>query len=107
MNPYVLLGCSILFEVFADTCMKLSNGFKQKVYVIGVVIGYVISFVALSKVLLSLSLGMSYAIWTSAAVALTAVVSRVIWKERFNTKKIAGIVLIIVGVAGLRMGPYR
>lgn len=49
MNPYVLLGCSILFEVFADTCMKLSNGFKQKVYVIGVVIGYVISFVALSR----------------------------------------------------------
>lgn len=47
---------------------------------------------------------MSYAIWTSAAVALTAVVSRVIWKERFNTKKIAGIVLIIVGVACLRMG---
>ena len=84
--------------------MKLSNGFKQKVYVIGVVIGYVISFVALSKVLLSLLLGMSYAIWTSAAVALTAVVSRVIWKERFNTKKIAGIVLIIVGVACLRMG---
>lgn len=47
---------------------------------------------------------MAYAIWTSAAVALTAVVSRIIWKEKFNAKKIAGIALIIFGVACLRMG---
>ena len=37
-------------------------------------------------------------------VALTAVVSRIIWKEKFNAKKIAGIALIIFGVACLRLG---
>ena len=44
------------------------------------------------------------AIWTSAAVALTAVVSRIVWKEKFNGKKVAGIALVIFGVACLRLG---
>ena len=59
---------------------------------------------ALSHVFASLPLGLAYAIWTSAAVALTAVVSRIVWKEKFNVKKIAGVALIIVGVACLRLG---
>ena len=95
MSPYALLGLSVLFEVFGDTCMKLSDGFRRKFPILGIAVGYAVSFYALSHV---------YAIWTSAAVALTAVVSRIVWKEKFNAKKIAGIALIIVGVACLRLG---
>ena len=94
----------MLFEVFGDTCMKLSEGFKRKVPIIGIMVGYAVSFYALSHVFADLPLGLAYAIWTSAAVALTAVVSRIIWKEKFNAKKIAGIALIIFGVACLRLG---
>ena len=71
---------------------------------IGIVVGYAVSFYALSHVFADLPLGLAYAVWTSAAVALTAVVSRIIWKEKFNGKKIAGVALIIFGVACLRMG---
>ena len=88
MSPYALLGLSVLFEVFGDTCMKLSEGFKRKVPIIGIVVGYAVSFYALSHVFADLPLGLAYAVWTSAAVALTAVVSRIIWKEKFNGKKI-------------------
>ena len=104
MSPYALLGLSVLFEVFGDTCMKLSEGFKRKVPIIGIVVGYAVSFYALSHVFAELPLGLAYAVWTSAAVALTAVVSRIIWKEKFNGKKIAGVALIIFGVACLRTG---
>ena len=97
MSPYALLGLSVLFEVFGDTCMKLSEGFKRKVPIIGIVVGYAVSFYALSHVFADLPLGLAYAVWTSAAVALTAV-------EKFNGKKIAGVALIIFGVACLRMG---
>ena len=38
MSPYALLGLSVLFEVFGDTCMKLSEGFKRKVPIIGIVV---------------------------------------------------------------------
>ena len=98
MSPYALLGLSVLFEVFGDTCMKLSDGFRRKFPILGIAVGYAVSFYA------PLPLGLAYAIWTSAAVALTAVVSRIVWKEKFNAKKIAGIALIIVGVACLRLG---
>ncbi len=53
-------------------------------------VGYAVSFYALSHVFADLPLGLAYAIWTSAAVALTAVVSRIIWKEKFNAKKDRG-----------------
>ena len=89
MSPYALLGLSVLFEVFGDTCMKLSDGFRRKLPIIGIAVGYAVSF---------------YAIWTSVAVALTAVVSRIVWKEKFNAKKIAGVALVIFGVACLRLG---
>ena len=44
MSPYALLGLSVLFEVFGDTCMKLSEGFKRKLPIIGIVVGYAVSF---------------------------------------------------------------
>ena len=50
MSPYALLGLSVLFEVFGDTCMKLSEGFKRKLPIIGIVVGYAVSFYALSHV---------------------------------------------------------
>ena len=73
MSPYALLGLSVLFEVFGDTCMKLSDGFRRKLPILGIAVGYAVSFYALSHVFASLPLGLAYAIWTSAAVALTAV----------------------------------
>ena len=99
MSPYALLGLSVLFEVFGDTCMKLSDGFRRKLPIIGIAVGYAVSFYALSHVFASLPLGLAYAIWTSAAV-----VSRIVWKEKFNAKKIAGVALVIFGVACLRLG---
>lgn len=102
--PYLLLAISIIFEVGADTCMKLSQGFKRKRWIIGVVLGYVISLYMMGHVLAVLSLGYAYAIWISVAIALTAIVGHLIWKEGFNTKKVLGLVFIIAGVALLRLG---
>jgi multidrug transporter EmrE-like cation transporter len=101
---YLLLSISIICEVGADTCMKLSQGFKRKRWLIGVVVGYVISLYMMGHVLAQLSLGYAYALWISIAIALTAIVGHIIWKEGFNTKKVVGIILIIAGVALMRLG---
>ena len=47
MSPYALLGLSVLFEVFGDTCMKLSEGFKRKVPIIGIGMIAVVAGIAL------------------------------------------------------------
>ena len=101
---YILLAISIICEVGADTCMKLSQGFKRKPWIIGVVAGYAISLYVMSHVLAQLPLGYAYALWTSVAIALTAIVGHIIWKEGFNTKKVLGLALIIAGVILMRLG---
>ncbi|MGN0302371.1 MAG: DMT family transporter [Anaerotardibacter sp.] len=101
---WVLLLVSICFEVFADTSMKLSEGFKKKPWIIGIVVGYAVSFSIMSIVLMTLPLGITYAIWSSLAIVLTAFVSRLVWKEKFNSKKVIGMVLIVVGIVLLRLG---
>ena len=104
MIAYIMLCASVCFEVFADTMMKLSDGFRRKLPIIGVVVGYAVSFYALSRVLLVLPLGPVYAAWTGLSIVLTAVVGAILWNEGFNAKKVVGLIAIIVGVVLLKMG---
>lgn len=101
---WILLLISICFEVLADTCMKLSDGFRKKKWVPGIVLGYAVSFSIMAMVLAVLPLGIAYAIWSSLAIVLTAVVGKLVWKEKFNAKKITGMALIVAGVVLLKIG---
>ena len=63
MSPYVLLGLSVLFEVFGTTFMKLSEGFTRPAFGIVTAVCYILSFAMLTLALKDLSLGMAYGIW--------------------------------------------
>jgi len=104
MNPYVMLAAAIVSEVFAETCMKLSEGFAKKAWIAGIAVGYVVSFYLLAGALEAIPLGMAYAIWSGVGIVLTAFIGRIIWREAFNVKKVVGIALVIVGVVLLRIG---
>ena len=104
MLPYLMICVSVVFEVFADTMMKVSDGFRRKLPIIGVVVGYVVSFWMMSRVLLELPLGPVYAAWTGLGIAATAIVGHILWNEGFNAKKIVGLLAIIAGVALLKLG---
>lgn len=104
MNPYLMLGAAIVSEVFAETCMKLSEGFSKKAWIAGIAVGYAVSFYMLAGALTGIGLGMAYAIWSGVAIVLTAIIGRIIWREAFNSRKIAGIVLVIAGVVALQLG---
>lgn len=104
MIPYLMICVSVVFEVFADTMMKVSNGFRRKLPIVGVVVGYAVSFYMLSHVLMELPLGPVYAAWTGLGIALTAIVGHFLWAEGFNAKKIVGLVAIIAGVVVLKLG---
>jgi multidrug resistance protein EbrA len=104
MNAFVLLLIAIVSEVFGSSMLKVSNGFRRIFPSIGIVIGYGIAFYALSLALKTLSLGVAYAIWAGLGTALTAVVGFTIYKEKFSSKKLLGLVLIIGGVILLNFG---
>ncbi|MED3552986.1 DMT family transporter [Cytobacillus praedii] len=104
MNAFVLLLIAIVSEVFGSSMLKVSNGFKKILPSIGIVVGYGIAFYALSLALKTLSLGVAYAIWAGLGTALTAIVGFTIYKEKFSSKKLIGLVLIIGGVILLNFG---
>jgi multidrug resistance protein EbrA len=103
LNPYLILACSILAEVFGSSMLKLSNGFKKFYPSIGVIIGMGLAFFGLSVSIESIPLGTAYAIWSGAGTALTSLIGIAVYKEAVNIKKIAGILFIISGVVIMKV----
>lgn len=102
--PYALLALAIGAEVFGTSMMKLSEGFKRKLPVLGIAIGYAVAFGLLGFVMQDLPLSVVTGSWAGFGTALTAVVGAVAWKEGMGAKKVAGIALIVAGVVVLEMG---
>ncbi|MGW3469023.1 DMT family transporter [Saccharopolyspora sp. NPDC000995] len=102
---YLLLAVAILSEVLGTVSLKLSEGFSKTVPSILVLVGYVVAFSALSVVLkLGLPVGVAYAIWAGAGVALVAIIGAVLLGEEITAVQIGGIGLIIGGVVALELG---
>ena len=78
--PYVLLGISIVTEVFATTMLKLSEGFTVLVGLCGR-IGYVISFSIFVIVLKTVPLGLAYGIWGGLGTVATTIIGCIVWGE--------------------------
>ncbi|NKQ55854.1 multidrug efflux SMR transporter [Amycolatopsis sp. K13G38] len=105
MAPYLLLALAIVAEVIGTVSLKLSEGFSKLGPSIIVVIGYGVAFTALSLVLkLGMPIGVAYAIWSAAGVALVAIIGAVFLKEQMTLTMIGGLVLIIGGVVLLELG---
>ncbi|MGE2737816.1 DMT family transporter [Mycolicibacterium vaccae] len=94
---WALLGCAIFSEVVATLSLKAAQ--TVPVLYLVVVVGYVASFVLLALVLRrGMNLGVAYGIWGASGVALTAVLSAVLFGEALTALMGAGLVLIIAGV---------
>ncbi|MBG9446074.1 DMT family transporter [Cytobacillus firmus] len=104
MNAYFLLALAIVSEVAGSSLLKAADGFKKLLPSIGVIIGYSVAFYALSLSLITLPLGVAYAIWAGLGTVLTALVGIFIYKENINGKKLLGLALIVGGVILLNSG---
>lgn len=101
MHPFVLLGIAIVCEVAATVSLRLSEGFSRPVPALIVVVGYGISFVLLAEIVQRLPLAVTYAVWSSVGIAAVACIGAVAFDEAFTVTKLAFLLLIIAGVAGL------
>lgn len=99
MKGYIALGVSIISEVFGTTMLKLAEGFTKLFPSIGVIIGFGLAYYCLSICLKTLPLSLAYAIWAGIGTALTALIGVLLWQDPFNNITMAGLILIIGGVA--------
>ncbi|MFH9662721.1 DMT family transporter [Streptomyces sp. NPDC017248] len=101
---YLLLAGAIAAEVTATTAMKYSEGFSRLWPSLVTIVGYVLSFALLAQTLKSVQIGTAYAIWSGVGTAAVAVLGLLLFGEGLSPAKVAGIVLIIGGVAVLNLG---
>ncbi|GAA3533426.1 multidrug efflux SMR transporter [Amycolatopsis ultiminotia] len=105
MGAYLYLALAIAAEVTGTVSLKLSDGFSRLLPSVLVVVGYGVAFFALSQVLkLGLPIGVAYAIWAAAGVALVALVGVLFLKEPVNLAMLSGLVLVVGGVVLIEVG---
>jgi len=95
---YIYLIGAIISEVFGSSMLKLTATIKSKLPMIGIIVGYLISFYLLSLALISIPLSFSYAVWSGLGTALTAVVGFILFKERVNIQTVVGIFILIIEI---------
>jgi len=100
---WVYLASAIACEVAAT--LSLRRAVEVPRWYALVVPGYLASFVLLSLTLAAgMALGVAYGVWTATGMALTALLSRVLFKEALTPLMVAGIGLIAAGVLLVEMG---
>nr|WP_042183764.1 multidrug efflux SMR transporter [Kibdelosporangium sp. MJ126-NF4]CEL15834.1 Ethidium bromide-methyl viologen resistance protein EmrE [Kibdelosporangium sp. MJ126-NF4]CTQ93759.1 Ethidium bromide-methyl viologen resistance protein EmrE [Kibdelosporangium sp. MJ126-NF4] len=105
MPPYLLLAIAIVGEVAATTALKLSENFSKLVPSVVVVVGYLVAFGLLAKLLKDgFPVGVAYAVWAATGIAVVALIGAVFFAEPFNWTMAGGLLLIIGGVVLLELG---
>ena len=83
--------------------LKYTDGFKNLLPSIITVIGYIASLFLLELSIKKLPLGTAYAVWTGIGIVGTSVLGVILFKEHLNPAQIFCILLIIGGIAGLKI----
>ncbi len=100
---WVYLLVAILTEVVGTSLMKASQGLSRLIPTVFMFVLYDISFVFMALALKKIEVGIAYAIWSGLGTALIAMIGIVWFRESLNLPKLAGIVLIIIGVVLLNL----
>lgn len=102
-RAWLYLAAAIGTEVVAT--LSLKGALENRALYAVVVVGYAAAFLFLSRVLRAgLSVGVAYGIWGACGVALTAVLSHLIFGEPLTGMMVAGIVILIIGVLLVELG---
>lgn len=95
---YAYLAIAIVAEVVGTSALKASEEFTRLVPSLIVVAGYAVAFFFLSLTLRTIPVGIAYAIWAGAGVALIVAASAVLFRQVPDIPAMIGVALIVAGV---------
>lgn len=92
-----------IFEVSWAISMNYSEGLTRLVPSVITAVGYVASAIFLSIALKELPLGTAYAMWTGFGIVGTSILGVVLFQEKLSLPQVICIIMIVVGVIGLKL----
>jgi small multidrug resistance pump len=101
---WLYLALAIAFEVAGTAAMKLSDGFRKPGWAAAMFVAYIACFSLITVALRRIELGTAYAIWAGVGTALVAVLGVAVFGETLTALKVAGVLLIVLGVVALNLG---
>ena len=100
---WIFLSIAIVSEVIATSALKAANGFTRLGPSLVVVLGYASAFYFLSLTLRTIPLGVAYAVWCGVGIVLVAVIGWLAYGQKLDAPGLAGMALIIAGIAVLNL----
>lgn len=104
MNPWLWLAIAGVFEVVWVVLLKQSDGFRRLGWGVATCAAMGTSFGAMSQSLRVLPMGTVYAVWTGIGAAGGLVWGIAMEGEPAGLLRIGCVMLILAGVAGLKLG---
>jgi small multidrug resistance pump len=103
MQQWIFLSVAIISEVVATSALKASDGFSRLRPSLIVVAGYMSAFYFLSLTLKTIQIGVAYAIWSGAGIALIALIAWAFFGQKLDFPAIIGFLLIVAGVVVINL----
>ncbi|MEJ2383499.1 MAG: SMR family transporter [Xanthomonadales bacterium] len=103
MPQWIFLSIAIVCEVIGTSALKASDGFTRLWPSVTVVVGYAAAFYFLSLTLKTIPVGVAYAVWAGAGVALIALIGWLYFGQALDAAAIIGMLLIVAGVVVLNV----
>ena len=97
---YLLLAG--MFEIFFTIALKYSNGFSKLVPSIITVVFILLSYFFVSLAMKTISIGTAYAVWAGIGAAGAVVCGIVFFGDSCHIIRILSVLLIIIGIFGLK-----
>ena len=103
MPQWIFLSIAIVCEVIGTSALKASEGFTRPWPSVVVIVGYAAAFYFLSLTLKTIPVGVAYAVWAGAGVALIALIGWLYFGQTLDAAAIIGMLLIVAGVVVLNV----
>lgn len=97
------LAGAIVLEIVANIFLKLSNGFRRKLYGILSLAAVLAAFSALSQAVEGIDLSVAYALWGGFGIVATVAAGWILFGQRLNRKGWAGLGLLVLGMILIKL----
>lgn len=95
---YLWLLLAIVAGVTGTSALSASAGFTRVGPIVVMLLAYLVCFLALTRALKVIPVGIAYAIWSGAGIALVTLIGWRVFEQRLSAGELLGIALILAGV---------
>lgn len=100
---YVFLAIAIVAGVTGTSALSVSAGLTLAGPSIVVGLAYLVCFLAMTRALRAIPIGLVYAIWSGVGIALVSLIGWRLFGQSLDAGEVAGIALILAGVVVIHL----